>query len=266
MKKTLLLLAAAASFGTAQAQKMGDVFIYGGIGYNQVKQKFEVGGNNADVSNYRLFTATPGIGYQFSKNFGAGVQLDMAAGKTTLPSGSFIGLGESEIDTSSTAIGLFVRYTRNLSPLFFVYGQLNGNYLRTNSIYREDGVKQFEIEGNGFGVSVMPAIGINLSRSISVIGSFGTIGYKRLVENEADNSNSGDLITNRINTTFGNDFRLTVQWNLGQGRMRTRREPMTETRNMDRYRDDSNDNDREEAAPRRRRGRMDDRRMDRDDN
>ena len=248
MKKSLLLLAAAATFGTAQAQKMGDVFIYGGIGYNSTK--VNVGGIKTTLD--RSLQITPGIGYQFSKNWGAGVQLDYRISKT--------GATKAKEQTNySIAPGLFARYTQPLSPLFFVYGQFNANYIHLSQSVAAGSPNNNQ--ANGFGLSIAPAVGINLSRCISVIGSFGSVGYQYL---SADGG--ADQTQQNFNASIGSDFLLTVQWNLGSRRMRTRREPMGETRNMDRYRDDSN----EEMAPPpppRRRGRMDNRRnMDRDDN
>jgi hypothetical protein len=252
MKKSLLLLAAAATFGTAQAQKMGDVFIYGGISYSSEKTSFQ--GTKLDLN--RSFSLTPGIGYQFDKNWGGGVQLEYSIYKTGATSAS-------EQSSYQLATGLFARYTQPLSPMFFVFGQFNASYLRTSDPIANS---NNDYEGNGFGLSVMPAIGINLSRSISVIGSFGSVGYQRIAyDASGSGANSDNVIVQNFGASIGDQFGLTVQWNLGERRMRTRREPMSETRNMDRYRDDSNE-DREEA-PRRRRGRMDNRRnMDRDDN
>ena len=251
MKKSLLLLAAAATFGTAQAQKMGDVFIYGGISYNSEKTSFQ--GTKLDLN--RSLTIAPGIGYQFDKNWGAGVQLEYTINKT----------GATSADEQSSyqlATGLFARYTQPLSPMFFVFGQFNASYIRSSQPVPNT---NDDYEGNGFGLSVMPAVGINLSRCISVIGTFGSVGYQRVAYDVSNSgANSDNLIAQNFGASLGNQFGLSVQWNFGQ-KVRNRREPMSETRNMDRYRDDSNE-DREEA-PRRRRGRMDNRRnMDRDDN
>lgn len=237
MKKSLLLLAAAATFGTAQAQKMGDVFIYGGISYNS--QKTNISGVKTGLD--RTLQLNPGIGYQFDKNWGAGVQLEYAIQKTGATSAT-------EETNYSIAPGIFVRYTQPLSPMFFVYGQFNASYLHVNLSTNTPVTNTI---ANGFSVGISPAAGINLSRCVSLIGTFGRVGYQYV-------SGDGDVDNQNLEATIGNQFGLTVQWNFGKAK-RGRREPMSETRNMDRYRDD----DSEEVAPSRRRK---SRSMDRDDN
>ncbi|RYD53472.1 MAG: porin family protein [Sphingobacteriales bacterium] len=245
MKKIFLSLAAIASFGAANAQKMGDVFVYGNIGYTDVKN--EVSGSGiptTTTSHERTFNFAPGIGYQFDRNWAIGLSGNFEAMKNTVPATG----GETGTKQSLTYVGPFVRYTQPLSPMFFLYGQLNAQYVRANYTELTAGVKTGELEGNGFAVNVMPALGINVSRSIAVVGSFGKLGYSRVKLNAP--TGGSDLIASGIDATFGSNFTLGIQWNLGgRGRMRTRREPMGETRSMDRYRDNEGDTKEEMPTP-----------------
>jgi hypothetical protein len=245
MKKILLSLTAIASFGAANAQKMGDVFVYGNIGYTDAKT--EVSGSGiptTTTSHERTFNFAPGIGYQFDRNWAIGLAGNFKAMKNTLPTTG----GETGDKQSLTYVGPFVRYTQPLSPMFFLYGQLNAQYVRANYTELAAGVKTSELEGNGFAVNVMPAIGINVSRSIAIVGSFGELGYSRVKLNPP--TGGGDIIASGIAATFGSNFTLGVQWNLGsRGRMRTRREPMGETRNMDRYRDNETETNENMPTP-----------------
>jgi hypothetical protein len=219
---------------------MGDIFVYGSIGYTDVKATASSVGVSAE-DHSRSFNFNPGIGYQLNTNWGVGLSANMTATKLT-------STGANTSSSSQTFIGPFVRYTQNLSSMFFLFGQLDAGYVRTNDkTTTTTGATVSDIEGNGFGVRIMPAVGVNVSRSIALIGSFGDISYSRVTENPP--TGGSDVTTNYMNASFGNNFTLGVQWNFG-GRMRSRRsgvEPMSETRRM------SDANDDEDEAPRRRR-------------
>ncbi len=247
MKKTLLFLAAAASFGTATAQKAGDIFVYGSIGYMDNRDKVTGNGTSLDTRHYREFTFTPGVGYQFNTNWAVGLTGDMVASKTTTPSSTTT--GTDEVKGSKTYVGPFVRYTRNLSNLFFVFGQFNAMYVRTNEGSSASGVSAPTLEGNGVAGRVFPALGINVSRSLAVVGTFGAIEFEHLTRNYS--GVTGDYKSDNLNATFGRNFTLGVQWNFGTAGRRMRSEPMDETRRMD-TRDD-NDGDDMPRPPRRRR-------------
>lgn len=243
MKKTLLFLAAAASFGTASAQKAGDIFVYGSIGYMDNRDKTNTSGVSTETHG-REFTFTPGIGYQFNTNWGAGLTGDMVATKVTTPAST--GTGTNEVKESLTYAGPFVRYTRNLSNLFFVFGQFNAMYVRSNYNTSTNGASGNALEGNGVAGRLFPALGINVSRSLSVIGSFGAIEYLHLTRDQSGINT--DYKTDNLNATFGRNFTLGVQWNFSTGMHRSRMEPMDETRRMD-----TSDDNGGEDMPRRRR-------------
>jgi hypothetical protein len=241
MKKALLFVAATATFGTASAQKMGDIFVYGSIGYTDQKQDVSSSAGSADVSHYRSFNFNPGVGYQIGTHLGVGLMADFNAAKN--------GTTDATTESSSqTFVGPFVRYTRNLSNMFFAFGQLDAGYIRTNTKTPTGvGTTKDELEGNGFGIRIMPAIGVNVTSRMALIGSFGNISYSRVTENPP--TGGIDYTSSGLNASFGNNFTLGVQWNFGGG-MRSRRsgaEPMSETRRM------RDTNDDEEEAPRRRR-------------
>ena len=254
MKKIFLTMATLASFGAAQAQQMGDMFINGGIGYSHSKPEINNGTTTAKGASDNRFFFTPSVGYQFDRNWGAGLTFKYDINRTVST-----GLNNTEIKVTDRALGIgpFLRYTQPLSQMFFVYGQLNALYVNGKKSSDIGGTNTTTGKINGFDVSIMPAIGINLSRSIAVTGSFGRLGYATLRDENPNNSNIYTR-TNTFDATFGNEFSLGVQWNFAGGRPhmhnRNRVEPMSETRRMDRYRDNDEDNDGvRNETPRRRR-------------
>lgn len=256
MKKLLLSLAAIASLSAANAQKMGDVFVNGMISFNGSTSDDSRAGSTTNGSVSNRFALTPSVGYQFDRNWGAGLMVDYRINRTTTPSTT----GADVKETGRTiGVGPFLRYTRHLSPMFFLYGQLNAMYVNGRTSNDALGTTTVTGKSNGVNLDVMPAVGINITRHIAITGSFGRVGFNTL-KNESPTNSSVYTRTNSFEATFGHEIMFGVQWNFSGGRMhRTRREPMGETRNMDRYRDDSNNNDggdsnnNNEDAPRRRR-------------
>ncbi len=252
MKKIFLSLAAVASLSAAHAQKLGDVFVNGSIGYRYANSETNTGTTTVNGPISHNFLLSPSVGYQFSRNWGAGlmVKYEYNSSKST-PSGS-----TTEVKSTSNLFGIgpFLRYTKHLSPMFFVNGQLNALYVTGKATNESAGVTSTSGRANGVDVNVMPSIGINITRTMAVTGAFGRLGYAT-VKNEDPSNSSNYLRNNAFDVTFGREFMLGVQWNFatdGGRARRSRREPMSETRRMDRYRDTDTDTETTEEAPRRR--------------
>lgn len=153
-------------------------------------------------------------------------------------------------------VGPFLRYTKHLSPMFFVNGQLNAMYVTGSTKMEAAGTTTTTGRSNGVDVNIMPSVGINVTRTLALTGAVGRLGYAT-IKNESPTNSSIYTRENAFDATFGREFMLGLQWNFatgsGAGR-RHRMEPMSETRRMDRYRDSDADSDNAtEEAPRRRR-------------
>lgn len=252
MKKIILSLAAVASLSAANAQKLGDVFVNGSIGYHYSSEEVNAGTTSVNGPVSHNFQLMPSIGYQFNNNWGAGLAFQYGYNRATA--------NQSGVDVKTTTnifgVGPFLRYTKHLSPMFFVNGQLNAMYVTGKSTSEAAGVTSTSGRQNGVDVNVMPSIGINVTRRLALTGAFGRLGYATVKNEDPSNSNNY-LRTNAFDATFGREFMLGLQWHFATdaGRGRRRMEPMSETRNMDRYRDTDNDNATEEAPRRRRRSR-----------
>src|SRR5687768_14778850 len=107
MRKYLSFLFLIISFYNSKAQKES-VLLYGDIGYES---------NKRDDNSAKQFTFSPGLGYQFNEHWTIGVTSNFAKLK-------YEGIYNQE--GTVYTVGPFIRYTRNLSPIFSFFGQLEG--------------------------------------------------------------------------------------------------------------------------------------------
>lgn len=156
MKKTISVIALIfIAWTSANAQK-NSLLVYGNLDY-EYHQKTPVSGA-ATESN--MFKFSPGLGYQFTDHWTAGLNLSTSSEKY-----------DSDDDKITTfAVGPFVRYAQPLSDIFAVYGQLNVNSLS---------VKNAGIKSNGVSAELFPAIGVNLKNGFALNFSFGSLAYKQ---------------------------------------------------------------------------------------
>lgn len=254
MKKIFLSLAAVTAFGAAaHAQKLGDVFVNGTIGYSYQNTESTAGATTINGPVTHELKLSPSIGYQFDRNWGAGLKLQYDLGyQKSIPAGSAL----ENIATSQVfGIGPFLRYTKHISPMFFINGQLHAMYVTGKLTSETAGVKVTTDRANGVDVGIMPSVGINITRCLAVTGAIGGLGYATVKSEDPSNS-SIYTRRNAFDVSLGREFMLGVQWNFatdgGRGR-RNRMEPMSETRRMDRYRDNDENENKDEEMPRRRR-------------
>jgi hypothetical protein len=218
MKKLFLALAAMATLGSAQAQKAGSILVYGDAGFTTQ----DMPGDNTS----RNFGIHPGVGYYFNNNWAAGLRFGF--NHNSRVQGNTPREGNNIWDA-----GLFVRYTQPISPIFDIFGQLEGGY-RTSTA-RFDGEDVNGTRQVGYFVNFNPNVTINVTRCFGLNFGFGGLDYES-VKPENGNSQSSNSV---FRVTFGQQFNAGVQFTLGGKKgMRGYREPGHDTRGINTSDDD----------------------------
>jgi hypothetical protein len=187
MKKIVLGVALMAGFAFASQAQKGSVLLYGDLSFSSEKDEAE--------NKYTNFNVFPGIGYQFSNNWTAGITGGYGQSKYEPVVGA-------ESKSSEYAIGVFGRFTQPLSTIFNVYGQADILYTgRENSS---------STKFNGFSVNVTPAIQINVRNGFALNLGFGGISFES--EKEENASEGG----NRFGFSFGDQFNIGISKNFGK--------------------------------------------------
>ena len=185
MKKEILsLILLTGSALSSQAQK-GSLLVYGVGGFHREK----------DPSNNKttLFTISPGIGYQFSANWTAGIA--GSYGRDKVDPG--MGAGNR---TTTYKTGAFTRYTHTFNNIFSLFGQGDLYYL---------GNKTQDVRSDGWGVSLVPTVGINVSNGFALNISFGGISYEMIKVKHADGR------TDTFDMNFGQQVGIGLSKNFG---------------------------------------------------
>lgn len=186
MKKLVLSAVLLAGFAVASQAQKGSVLLYGNAGISSTKE--------ADDDKRTSFNVNPGIGYQFTDNWTAGVNLGYGQSKYN-PSG----LGATSTTKNYNA-GVFARYTKPLGTIFSLFGQANAGY---------EGSDFGSGKTNGFGAEVFPAVALNVHNGFALNFSFGGISYgSTKVKGASESTNSFDLNFGQqanfgISKTFG---------------------------------------------------------------
>ncbi len=173
MKKLLILMVLVSS-GIANAQK-GTVLVLGNISYSST-----VNDNVGTDDSYKTFAFNPKVGYQFTDNWTVGVETSIASSKFEN--------GPSESKLNQFSVGPFVRYTKSLSDLFSVYGDLGIGYQDYKT--RNSGPNGFvgTVKGDGFYTSFNPALLLNIKKGFGLNFSLGGMSYKTMNTETTDNS------------------------------------------------------------------------------
>jgi len=194
MKKVLVAALALVSLLQAAKAQKGSVLLYGNLNVNSTK--------DANDSKSSEFAVMPGIGYQFSDNWTAGVNLGINGSKDEISnSGNYN-------KTSGFVAGPFIRYTKTLGNIFSIYGHGNFNYMSTK--YKPYVGTNSTV--NGFNLNITPAIGVNVINGFALNFGFGGIDYttSKLDASGAKSSNSFSL-------TFGQQVNVGISKNFGAG-------------------------------------------------
>ena len=184
-KKILGLLLMTGSVVSSRAQK-GTVLVYGVGGIHKEK------GPNDDRTT--VFTISPGVGYQFTGNWAAGIAGSYGRQNFKPETGA-------ENRTNTYKLGGFTRYTHTFNTIFSLYGQ--------GDVYCQSGKTQ-EIRSNGWGISIVPTVGINVSNGFALNVSFGGISYETSKVKHADHG------TETFDLNFGQQVGIGISKNFGR--------------------------------------------------
>ena len=168
----------------SQAQK-GSILVYGTMDISTDKQP------NDDKTT--TFYINPGVGYQFSDHWTAGVAGSYGHSKFNPSAGA-------DSKSSDYKAGGFARYTQTFNNIFSLYGQGDVYY---------HGTKVQDVKSNGVGIALIPTIGINVSKGFALNISFGGISYERIKVKGAGNA------TKTFDMNFGKQIGIGVSKNFG---------------------------------------------------
>jgi hypothetical protein len=185
MKKIFAIAVATLIAGTLFAQK-GSILVYGNASMTSSKDDAK---NKTTVSQ-----RMPGIGYQFNKNWTAGLAFDLMNSKSKTDAGTEFA------KKSNFSVGPFVRYTKNLSSTFSVFGQLDAMFGTSKS-----GVA-VETKTNTMNLGVTPAVSVHVTKKMAMNFSFGGLSYATSKVDLAGANTESDL-----NLTFGKTTNIGVQ-------------------------------------------------------
>ena len=185
MKKIVLGVLFVSGFAFASRAQKGSILVYGTMGIRSEKQP------NDDKTT--VFSVYPGVGYQFCKNWTAGISGGYGQQKFTPETGS-------ESKTDIYRAGGFARYTYTFNTIFSLYGQGDVYY---------HGKKEQDVKSNGVGIALTPTIGINVFNNFALNISFGDISYESIKVKNADNG------THTFDADFGNEIKIGVSKNFG---------------------------------------------------
>jgi Outer membrane protein beta-barrel domain len=168
MKKLVLVMLIVIGFATASNAQKGSLLVYGNLNFASNTDSFGLKSNNYSIN--------PGIGYQFSDKWTAGLNFSFGGSqveKSATSSGNPVPSGNYN-KVSFFNAGPFLRYTYSISSIFSIYGQADFNYLSGNST-------PYQVVGGsytGFGTDLFPAIDVNLKNGFALNFSFGGISYQ----------------------------------------------------------------------------------------
>ncbi len=189
MKKAVFSLAFLSIFIIhAHAQK-GSVLLYGAVAYSSVTT------NLGDKSKVSAFD--PGIGYQFAHDWTAGLDL------------SYSHLSDGTNKESFLQIGPFLRYTKTITDLFGIYGQMDIHYLHNS--FGSSG----ETPQNGYNFGLFPAVFVNIKKGFGLNFNFGGLEYQSETQKQPGGPN---VITNTFAFTFGQGITIGISKNFGGGK------------------------------------------------
>ena len=193
MKKLFTLSLLAVSFFSSKAQ-VGSVLVGGDAGLSSQKNTITPFGEQKSTS----FNLSPYVGYQFTDNWTAGVKLGYSMAKTTSePSGDVY-------KANNFSAGPFVRYTKNLSDIFSLYGQFDAQFGKGKT--KNNGTTTSESSGSTF--NLFPAVFVNLKNNFGLNFNFGGISYASAKPGNGSKSTA-------FNINFGSTANIGISKNFG---------------------------------------------------
>ena len=209
MKKYIFALLASVCFLTANAQSH-TWLVYGNA---TVK---------ADSLGATVWTLSPGVGYQFDNHWTVGINLSW----NQTPIG-YDDSGHHNVRNNYSG-GPFVRYTHNISNVFYCFTQLDLSYMGS---YRTPGAHPADQKVTGFGAFVTPALGVNLGHGCALNFALGGLGYSSMTPD-------GGTAVNNFSLKFGQAYTIGFSKNFGGHMHHGGMEPGSELHKMDSDNDD----------------------------
>lgn len=208
MKKLLVMFAFAGLTTAANAQKETILLSANGIYDNGGGVAFEGNKEGARSSGWQI---NPSIGYQFNDNWTVGLNLGVGGDRQETAAES-----DNYSKGSNFLAGVFLRYTKNVSPIFDIYGQANLSYLHTkNNPYDANDNDDDATKQNGFQIDVMPAVAVNVKNGFKLNFAFGGIGF-RTMKVDVD----GAEASNKFFLNFGQHWNIGISKNFSVKRMK----------------------------------------------
>nr|WP_294925221.1 outer membrane beta-barrel protein [uncultured Flavobacterium sp.] len=197
MKRILFILAIIVA-NAANAQK-GSILAMGSFTY---QSQNTTNSGLEDKTNY--FSFSPKSGYQFHENWTAGIDAEFSRSKQEY-------MNNAEYKTDTYAVGGFLRYSKPLNQTFSAYADLGTGYQnRKERRSNSDVPFDYTNKGNGFYITVIPAILINVGNGFGLNFNIGGLGYSS-INYDGDN---GDIDSyENFNFTFGQGFSLGISKN-----------------------------------------------------
>ena len=188
MKRIVLGTLLMTGFGFASHAQKGSILVYGTLGAHSIKEP------NDDKTTE--LSINPGIGYQFSEHWTAGIAGGFGHAKFEPSSGK-------DQKSNMYRAGGFGRYTHIFNNIFSLYGQGDVYY---------HGLKIEDVKSNGFGVALTPVVGINVSNGFALNISFGGMSFETIKIKDADNP------TKTFDVNFGKNVAIGVSKSFGRKR------------------------------------------------
>ncbi len=163
MKKLVVVAILFAGLTQAANAQKGSILLYGNIDAGSNKD------NNVSSTN-SSFDFNPGVGYQFSNNWTAGLQLAIGSSKYDNGSGTVT-------KNSNFNVGPFLRYSKSLGDIFSVYGQLNVDYL-SSKVQNTVSSITTSVTTSGVMAGIVPAISVNVHKGLALNFNVGGLSYQ----------------------------------------------------------------------------------------
>lgn len=163
----MLVTVAALCAVTGTFAQKNSILLYGRAGISATKSEDSSGNKSTQTQA----TLAPAIGYWFTDNVAAGLLFSLGYQKLKT---NYVPKSVTVADYKGYEFGAFVRYRRAINDLFFVHADLYGVYGTGTSTVNDT----LKIKGDRvFTIAVLPALGINITRTSAVTLALGSVYY-----------------------------------------------------------------------------------------
>ncbi len=168
------------------------ILLYGTVGIGSTKSADD------KPTKVRTITINPGIGYQFNDNWAVGIGIGFFSRNTNNEA------ADTEDKLTEFNAGPFIRYTKPLSNIFNVFGQLDlGFKAKNDDLNGPDNEKK----SSGVYASVTPAVSVNLKNNFMLNFGFGGLSFTSDKVKDADNAET------KFALTFGQQVNIGISKN-----------------------------------------------------